>query len=128
MGFQYGLVEAIGMAQGWLLDDSEIAEVQRLTLGNQKQQVADWKPAHSESIGIDLSFLSFDSFSILIDRYSVRDIGSLRAKLAQFPAGTRFVIFHFHSAQEDRRWNTIIGAIHETAQEHGFPMEMGVSW
>jgi len=128
MGFQYGLVEAIGTAQGWLLDDSEIAEVQHLTLGNQKQQVADWKQAHSESIGIDLSFLSFDSFSILIDRYSVSDIDSLRAKLTQFPAGTRFVIFHFHSAQEDMRWNKIIGAIHETAQEHGFPVEMGVSW
>lgn len=124
MGFQYGLVEAIGKAQGWLLDNSEIAEVQHLTLGNQKEQVADWKPAHSESIGIDLTFLSFDSFLILIDRYSVRDIASLGAKLAQFPAGTRLVVAHFHAAQEDSRWNKILGTIHETAQEHGFQVEM----
>jgi hypothetical protein len=124
-----GFSAAFGInAQGWLLNDAEIAEVRRLTLGNQKKQVADWKPARSERIGIDPGLLSFDSFSILIDRYIVRDIDSLRAKLAQFPAGTHFVIFHFHSVQEDRRWSKIIDTIHETAQEHGFQVEMGVSW
>lgn len=125
MSFQYGLVEAIGKAQGWILEDSEIAEVQRLTLGNQKQQVADWESPHSEWIGIDVSMFSFDSFSILVDRYLVQDVSSLRAKLAQFPSGTHFFIGHFGSAQEDHRWNQVMQAIHEVAQEHEFKIDMG---
>jgi hypothetical protein len=128
MDFQYGLVEAIGKAQGWLLEASEIAEVRRLTLGNLKEQVADWEAPHQETVGIDLSGFSFNQFWIEVDRYPVLDVASLRAKLEQFPEGTHFVIFHFGSAQQDRRWGQIIETIHETAQEHGFKAEMGVSW
>lgn len=35
MGFQYGLVLSLAQAQGWLLSNEEVAELEHLTLGSE---------------------------------------------------------------------------------------------
>ncbi len=39
MGFQYGLVLSLAQAQGWLLSNEEVAELEHLTLGSERDNV-----------------------------------------------------------------------------------------
>src|ERR1700731_4638067 len=39
VGFQFGLVEAIGKAQAWLLSEEQITELENLTLGQERDNV-----------------------------------------------------------------------------------------
>ena len=39
IGFQYGLVESLARAQGWLLSDDQIAELENLALGSERDNV-----------------------------------------------------------------------------------------
>ncbi len=40
IGFQYGLVESLGRAQAWVLDNDQITELETLTLGQERERPA----------------------------------------------------------------------------------------
>jgi hypothetical protein len=121
--FQFDLLQALGTAQAWILDDAEITEVEHLAIGQGKENVASWHVPGSEKAAIQINILDLDDFHVTVDRYAVRDIKALRAKLAQFPSGTQFAILYFPPANQDKRSEPVVQAIHEVAQDHGFKVE-----
>jgi hypothetical protein len=120
--FQFGLLQATGTAQGWILDDAEMTEMEQLAIGQAKENVASWHPPGSEKTAVAINLIDLDDFTLTVDRYTVHDLNTLRTKLAQFPSGTRFVFLDFQTNQ-DPRSEPVIQAIHELAQQHGFSVE-----
>jgi hypothetical protein len=83
-GFQYGLVEALGRAQAWVLTDEQVAQLEDLTIGSERENVARWR--WSSPLPLDL--WAFDNVRATINnQYTVVGLASLRAKLGQYPAG-----------------------------------------
>ena len=89
MGFQYGLVLSLAQAQGWLLSNEEVDELEHLTLGSERDNV---KQYHWRS-PIELSLNIFFDGQLRVDinhQYFSNDLDSLRGKLRQYPSGTKF--------------------------------------
>lgn len=113
VGFQFGLVEAIGKAQAWLLTDEQITELENLTLGQERDNVKQW---HWKSPG-DLNVtLVGNQMVATVNQYSALDVASLKAKLAQYPRGTKFQLNISGPAD---RVAPVRAAIAESAAEHG---------
>ena len=113
VGFQFGLVEAIGKAQAWLLTDEQITELENLTLGQERDNVKQW---HWKSPG-DLSVtLVGNQMVASINQYSALDVSFLKAKLAQYPRGTTFQLNIYGPPD---RVAPVRAAIAEAAAEHG---------
>ena len=89
IGFQYGLVESLAGAQGWLLSNEQVDELENLTLGSHRDNV---KQRHWISpVELSLDFLFDGQVRADINhQYFPRDPISLRAKLGQYPSGTKF--------------------------------------
>ena len=116
-GFQYGLVEAIGNAPGWLLDDDQVTELERLTLGQERDNVKYW---HWQSpVDLNLNLLG-NQFHAMIGHFVAADVDSLRAKLAQYPHGTRFWMNTFGAPEE---LAPVVERIDETAQKQGLTID-----
>ena len=43
ISFQYGLLQSLGHSPGWTLDESEIAEIETLALGEEQQNIHNWQ-------------------------------------------------------------------------------------
>ncbi len=56
MGFEYGLVESIGKAQGWLLSNDQITELANLALGDEQTNVQQWHWTSPVKLTITLTF------------------------------------------------------------------------
>ena len=119
VSLQFGLVEALGRAQAWLLDNDQVTELESLTLSGERQSVERWH-WHSP-VGINLT-LRFDS-QILADvngQFNTSGLASLQAKLAQYPRGT---VFHLNAFGAPERLTAATRAIHETASQNGLVVE-----
>jgi len=114
VGFQFGLVEAIGKAHAWLLTNDEITELENLTLGQERDNVKQWH--WSSPVNLDVSFFG-DKIMASINQYSATDLTSLKAKLAQYPSGTKFWLSILGSPE---RADPVRAAIFDVASEHGF--------
>jgi len=110
--FQYGLVEAIGNAPGWLLDNGQIDELERLTIGQERDNVKRWR--WESPVDLHLSLFGDDQFHALVGHFDTGDLESARAKLAQYPPGTRFWMNVSGTPEQIR---PIVEAINETAQK-----------
>ena len=113
VGFQFGLVEAIGKAPAWLLTEDEVTELENLTLGQERENVKQWH--WSSPVNLDVSF--GENIMATINQYSAMDLTSLKAKLAQYPGGTKF---RLHILGSLERSAPVRAAITEIAAEHGF--------
>ena len=112
VGFQFGLIEAIGKAQAWLLTDEQITELENLTLGQERDNVKQWhwKPP------IDVNVTLFGNQMVAtVNQYSALDVPSLKAKLAQYPRGTKFQLNISGPAD---RVTPLRAAIADAAAEH----------
>jgi hypothetical protein len=118
MGFQFGLVEALGRAQGWVLDDDQVSELEKLTLGPERQSVAQW---HWRSpMPLEVNYV-FERLQASINgQYFPRDAASLRAKLEQYPGGTQFLL---HASGSQEQLAPALEAIREAAQRQGLVIE-----
>jgi HEAT repeat protein len=114
VGFQFGLVEAIGKAQAWLLANDEITELENLTLGQERDNVKQWH--WSSPVNLNVSFFG-EKIMATINQYSATDLTSLKAKLAQYPSGTKFWLNIIGSPD---RVAPVLTVISEIAAEHGF--------
>ena len=114
VGFQFGLVEAIGKAPAWLLTDDEITELENLTLGQERDNVKQWH--WTSTVNVNVSFAG-DQIIASMNQYTATDIASLKAKLAQYPSGTKLWLNIFGSPDK-------VASVHATiadiAAEHGF--------
>lgn len=116
VGFQFGLVEAIGKAPAWLLNDDKVTELENLTLGQERDNVKQWH--WTSTVNVNVSFAR-DQIIASMNQYTATDIASLKAKLAQHPSGTMLWLNIFGSPDK-------VASVHATiadiADEHGFEL------
>ena len=120
IGFQYGMVESIAGAQGWLLSNEQVDELEKLALGSERDNV---KQRHWNSpVEFSLDFL-FDGHlrADINNQYFPKDLVSLREKLGQYPSGTTFRLTVL--GQEDRL-APMLRAVNEAALEHGLTIDL----
>jgi hypothetical protein len=113
-GFQFGLVEALGGAQAWLLTDEQITELQDLTHGGEKENVRNWH--WSSPVALTISGSKENLFFDFTGRYCTTDIASMKNKLAQYPSRTKFVVRILTSSEDAA---PVLKAINEVANERG---------
>ncbi len=118
LGFQYGLVEAIGKAQAWLLTNEEITALENLTLGQERDNVKHWH--WSSPLDLNVTFFRNQMQASINNQYNASDLVSLRTKLAQYPSGTRFLLTI--SGPPDLV-TPALAAINDLAAEHGLQVE-----
>jgi hypothetical protein len=117
MSFQFGLVEAIGHGQAWLLSNEEITALEGLTLGQERNNVKQWH--WTSPVDLNVSYFR-DRFLATVGQYSETDLPSLRGKLAQYPVGTKFLLII--SGPPDCM-TSALAAINDLASQHGFVVE-----
>jgi len=120
IGFQYGMVESLATAQGWLLSNEQVDELEKLALGSERDNV---KQRHWNSpVEFSLDFLFDGQLRADINhQYFPKDLASLRDKLGQYPSGTKFRLTVL--GQEDRL-APVLRAVNEAALEHGLEVEV----
>lgn len=116
VGFQFGLVEAIGKAPAWLLTDDEVTELENLTLGQERDNVKQWH--WTSTVNVNVSFAG-DQIIASMNQYTATDLASLTAKLAQYPSGTKLWLNIFGSPENVA---SVRAAIADIAAEHGFKL------
>ena len=114
VGFQFGLVEAIGKAPAWLLNDDKATELENLTLGQERDNVKQWH--WTSTVNVNVSFTG-DQIIASMNQYTATDIASLKAKLAQYPSGMKLWLNIFGSPEHVA---AVRGAIADIAAEQGF--------
>jgi hypothetical protein len=114
VGFQFGSVEAIGKAPAWLLTDDEITELENLTLGEERDNVKQWHWISTANVNV--SFAG-DQIIASTNQYTATDIVSRKAKLAQYPSGTKLWLNIFGSPDKTA---SVHATIADIAAEHGF--------
>jgi hypothetical protein len=119
MSFHFGLVEALGKAQAWVLTNEQITELENLTLGSEQDNVKRWRWHSPIDLSINLLFnerLQAD----INHQYSAADAASLTSKLAQYPSGTTFWITTFGPPE---LLAPVLREVNEVAADHGLVME-----
>jgi hypothetical protein len=120
MGFQYGLVESLARAQGWLLSDEQVTQLENLTLGSQRDNVKQYHWTSPVELSLDLLF-DGQVRADINHQYFSGDVASLRAKLGQYPGGTKFRLV---TLGEEDRLAPVLKELNEAAVEHGLVMEL----
>ena len=118
VSLQFDLVESLGRAQAWLLDNDQLTELAGLTLGSERQNVESWH-WHSP-VRIDLTVLGGQVYAGINGCFNSSDLASLEAKLAQFPRGT---VFQLSRSGAPERLAAATRAIQEAASANGFTVE-----
>ncbi|HEV2469308.1 MAG TPA: hypothetical protein VGS78_08940 [Candidatus Sulfotelmatobacter sp.] len=120
IGFQYGMDLSLAQAQGWVLSNEQVSELEQLTLGSQRDNV---KQYHWKS-PVELSVNDFFGGELRVDinnQYFPQGLASLSAKLRQYPSGTKFQVA-IHG--EEGRVAPVVETIRETALDAGFTLEI----
>jgi hypothetical protein len=119
IGFQYGLVESIAGAQGWLLSNEQVDELENLALGSERDNV---KQRHWNSpVEFSLDFFDGPLRADINHQYFPKDLASLRAKLGQYPSGTKFQLTILG---EEDRLAPVVRGVNETAVDDGLVIEV----
>lgn len=120
ISFQYGLVESLARAQAWLLSDEQVADLEQLTLGSERDNL---KQYHwSSPVALSLQLLFDGQLRADINhQYFPGDVTSLRAKLAQYPSGTKFRLTTFG---EPSHLAPVLEDVNEAAVEYGLTIEV----
>ena len=119
MSFQFGLVEALGRAQAWLLTNEQIMELENLTLGSEQENVKHW---HWRSpIDLNITFFFGERLQANINnQYSAADTAALVTKLAQYPSGTTFWLT---TLSPPELLAPVLREIEQAAADHGLIVE-----
>jgi hypothetical protein len=118
MSFQFGLVQALGTAQAWVLTNDQITELEDLALGSEQENVKTW---HWRSpVNVTISFPFDEHLHAQINQYSAGDTTSLKSKLAQYPSGTTFSMTAFGPQELVA---PVLREVHRLAADHGLVVE-----
>ena len=122
VSLEYGLVESLGRAQAWLLDNDQLTELESMTLGSERENVKQWH-WHSP-VEISLTLLFDGQLLGNIGQVSVKGLAALEAKLAQYPSGT---VFHLSAFGAPERLAAVTRAIYDIASQNGLVVEDSVA-
>ncbi len=114
LGFQFGLVEAIGKAQAWLLTNEQITDLENLTLGQERDNVKRWH--WNSPVDLNINFFGEQVQASINSQYTATDLPSLRSKLMQYPSGTKFEVNAFGSPE---RLTPVLALLSDIAAERG---------
>ena len=120
IGFQYGIVTAMGQAQAWVLSDQQITELEHLTLGQARDNAKPWHWTSPVDMSISLP-LDGRLQSDINHQYHSINIDALRRKLAQYPNGTTFHVTLFGQRE---KLLPVIQSIQEVASDHGLILDI----
>jgi hypothetical protein len=120
IGFQYGIVTAMGQAQAWLLSDKQITELEQLTLGQTRDNAKPWH--WTSPVDMNISLPLDGRVQADIHQYHSTNIDALCRKLAQYPNGTTFHVTLFGQRE---KLAPVIQSIQEVASDHGLIMDIG---
>jgi len=56
ISFQYGLVESLARAQAWLLSDEQVADLEQLTLGSERDNLKQYHWSSPVALSLQLLF------------------------------------------------------------------------
>ncbi len=115
VSLEFGLVEALGHAQAWLLDNDRVTEIERLTLGSERQNVERWHWHSPVEITLTLRF-DGEVLADINGQFNTTGLAPLEAKLAQYPSGT---VFQLNAFGAPERLAAATRAVHETASHYG---------
>jgi hypothetical protein len=118
LNLQSTLVQALGGAQAWLLTDQDLAALENLTIGTERENVEQWR--WSSPVTLDVNAEEDRTFWN-IKQVSANDLTSLLAKLAQYPAGTE-IMANIFGAHE--RADSVSDALYEVAGKHGLQINV----
>jgi hypothetical protein len=118
VSFQYGFVESLGKAQGWLLTSEQVLDLEKMTLGQERENVKQWE--WKSPVQMDM-ILFGDHIHASIGQYSTNDLASLRDKLAQYPTGTKFRV---NVVGKLDQMPSALAAIDDVVTEHGLQIEL----
>jgi hypothetical protein len=122
MSFQFGLVEALGKAQAWVLSNDQITELENLTLGSEQENVKQWH-WHSP-IDLTINFQFDERLQADVNhQYSGADTAAVVSKLAQYPSGTTFRLTTFGPPE---LLAPVLREIDGAAADHGLVVERAV--
>jgi hypothetical protein len=119
VGFQYGLVAAMGQAQAWLLTNEQVTELEHLTLGQTRDNVKPWH--WTSPIDMSINVLFDGKLQSDIHQYFCADVDALRRKLAQYPSGTTFHVTLFGQREQ---LASLIQSIQDVAADHGLLIDI----
>jgi hypothetical protein len=115
---QFGLVEALGRAQAWVLSDEQVQELENLTFGGERQNVSQWR--WRSPIPLDIQWVFGTVRGEINNQYSTKGLTGLRNKLAQYPTGTRFLLTTNGSIESLR---PALESIDQVSTDHGLLIE-----
>jgi hypothetical protein len=92
IGLGQNLVQALATGQSWLSDKAALQQLYQMTKVKRLQQQLSSYLKNWENEALTLSFdrNPSDKFHALLAQYEFQSIDDLKAKLAQFPSGTKF--------------------------------------
>jgi hypothetical protein len=120
IGFEYGLVTAMGQAQAWLLSDKQVTELEHLALGQVRDNVKPWHWTSSVDMSLNLLF-DGKLMSDVNHQYHPPDVDALRSKLAQYPSGTTFHVTLFGQREQ---LVSVVQSLQDVAKDYGLMLDI----
>jgi hypothetical protein len=117
--FQYGVVESLGHALGWLLSNEQIDALETLTLGQERENV---KLIHwTTPVDVTYTVVPDGRTDVMLGRlYKPMSAEQVFAKMKQYPAGTKFVV---RLLGDEAKLADVRQGMVETASEAGLTLE-----
>jgi hypothetical protein len=82
---------ALARGSGWVLNSEGMARLRNLCISDWcRTDVDNWNRESTEPVSVGISGVDPESYSVQVGRFYLRSREELAAKVAQFPAGTRF--------------------------------------
>jgi hypothetical protein len=103
-GLGQNLLQALAIGKSWLTDKAKLQRLVQMTKVKRLQrQLTDYlRIWEYEALTLTFDQKPSDDFSARVAQYELHSIDDLKAKLAQFPAGTRFLFSISESAANDQ--------------------------
>jgi hypothetical protein len=121
LSLQSALVQALGGAQAWLLTDEDLTALENLAIGSERENVKQWRWSSPVTLYVNVDK---DRIFWNIKQVSANDLTSLLAKVAQYPAGTDFMV-NISGAHE--RTASVSDALYEVGDKHALQINISQS-
>jgi hypothetical protein len=120
-GFGRGLCEALATGQGWLMDQAGLRHLAGLNkvpsiVEEVKGYMGSWDQPLTLRVSCSEPPIGFDAG---VAQYTLHSLSALKQKLAQFPPGTKFVLWRPSVEQQDQ---SCIGDIRAFLKDHGMSL------
>jgi hypothetical protein len=104
-GLGQNLLQALALGKSWLTDKAKLQRLAQMTKVKRLQrQLTDYlRIWDDEALTVSFDQKPSDNFHAMVAQYELHSVEDLKAKLAQFPAATKFFFSISESAANDQR-------------------------